>query len=251
VDLPGYGLSSKGVGEKANFLRAFLRTVHALDAGSKVVVVTASMGGGFGLPFIMEDRGQSTAGYVTVAGLTSAFAQNPSLVLDTPALIIYGSEDSMLRGQGPQLYKEHFPNSAQVIFQDAPHPAYLKDLSAAQRFSALVLAFAQGVGKPAAVWSQSSGMVAPKGEGSSEAMASLGAKGDLLNLKSANLSSPTSAPSSSSIGSIAKAVVGMCIMALGIGIPLVAKPYISSKSKAGRAATRKNVPGTRVGAPLE
>ena len=54
LNLPGYGSSSKTIGGwegKAGFLR---RVAEAMDLPSTLMVVAASMGGSYALPFVME-----------------------------------------------------------------------------------------------------------------------------------------------------------------------------------------------------
>ena len=54
LNLPGYGASSKTIGGwqgKAGFLR---RVAEALDLPSTLMIVAASMGGSYALPFVLE-----------------------------------------------------------------------------------------------------------------------------------------------------------------------------------------------------
>jgi len=157
LDFPGYGTKESGstkLGASAQrtFLHAFADALHVLDNGEQVVVVSASMGGSFGLPFVLEASGQHVAGYVTVAGSTSAF-QHHDGVSDTPVLAIFGELDSRVRSD-PELYKKYFRHCETVIFPNAPHPAYLRDVAAARHFSSLVLKFVEGTGTVGAHWGE-------------------------------------------------------------------------------------------------
>jgi abhydrolase domain-containing protein 14 len=101
LDLPGYGQSEslkaarlstgsdKEVG-RDDFISSFL-TVVGVNPASNVVVVSASMGGTFALPFVSNPNPFRVAGYITVAGSLSktTMSQNPP-----PALVIFGEYDS-------------------------------------------------------------------------------------------------------------------------------------------------------------
>ena len=96
------------------------RFLLALGWSKRVVVVAASMGGGYGNPFV-HDNPTQVAGYIPVAavGLRSA---EPSPV---PTLVLWGALDSPDSARA-QAYGKVFRNSQRTIFADAPHPCYLK-----------------------------------------------------------------------------------------------------------------------------
>ena len=169
LDMPGYGSSEalrvkrlatsdqKEV-DRSTFLRAFLAGLGVKSQSSQVVVVSASMGGVFAMPFVMDPGPFKVVGYVTVAGSiatpdrgspasllrqggTSGWFSTPRDI--PPALVIFGSEDSRLRTDKAR-YQSLFPRSDVVVIADAPHPAYLRDRAAADLFTDLVMSFVGG-----------------------------------------------------------------------------------------------------------
>lgn len=155
VDFPGYGSLLSGRqplngDRKTGFLRSFVEALGIMKTeGARVALVTASMGAAYGLPFVLDGDGKFVAGYITVAGSTDALRREPArsgAMLDTPALLIYGEEDYQRDREEVELFQSHFPNSEVIVFPDAPHPAYLRDVAAAKRFVGLVLEFMEGSG---------------------------------------------------------------------------------------------------------
>ena len=145
LNLPGYG-ATKRTRNRENFVREFL---DVLEIDKKVVVVAASMGGTYGLPFVVENKNRA-AGYVSAAGLLGRDAT------DVPTLFIYGDQDPRLNRDS----RSAFPNQDLVVFKDAPHPCYLRDLDAAKQFVSLVLNFCEDSGSDIGVhadWGTSSG----------------------------------------------------------------------------------------------
>ena len=137
LNLPGYGASSKTIagGGKAGFLAA---VAAALDLPAKFAVVAASMGGSYALPFVLDPGSYEVAGYATAAGMIGSAAPTT-----TPVLGIYGSEDSRLASDRSK-FGTQFANSQLVVFADAPHPCYLRDVAAAKEFTALIVEFVTG-----------------------------------------------------------------------------------------------------------
>lgn len=96
------------------------------------------MGGTYAVPFLIDSGSFDITGYITVAGsLSAAHKSFPHI----PALIIFGSEDPRLRTDRGA-YERAFPTHQVIIFNDAPHPAYLRDVQAAREFTDLVQEFA-------------------------------------------------------------------------------------------------------------
>lgn len=93
------------------------------------------MGGSYAFPFVYS--GSRAVGYVTVAGLLPP--RLPTLAAP-PVLGIYGSDDPRLTYDRSKFGNE-FHNADLVVFQDAPHPCYLRDVDAANQFTNLVLTF--------------------------------------------------------------------------------------------------------------
>lgn len=145
LNLPGYGKSSKTItkGGKSGFLRS---VAGALELQHTLMVVAASMGGSYALPFVTEPGPYKIAGYVAVAAVNA-----PGRTLNMPVLGIYGSEDQprLDRDKTSCFERGQYGNRTQlVVLAGAPHPCYLRDIAAARQFSTLVVAFAGGAGTP-------------------------------------------------------------------------------------------------------
>mmetsp|Transcript_57920 Transcript_57920/g.131246 ORF Transcript_57920/g.131246 Transcript_57920/m.131246 type:complete len:361 (+) Transcript_57920:127-1209(+) len=167
-DMPGYGASTALPAPRAQtldqrtgpggevgrdeFLGALLNRL-GLPARARVVVVSASMGGTFAAPFVASPSPYLCDGYVTVAGLLPQHFGSPDQTRQggkpawrstpqniPPALVIFGSEDPKLRADRTR-YETAFPRHNVVVFDGAPHPAYLRDRAAANLFTSLVLQF--------------------------------------------------------------------------------------------------------------
>ena len=149
LNLPGYGASSKTIGGwqgKAGFLR---RVAEALNLPSTLMVVAASMGGSYALPFVQDPGPYKIAGYVTAAALRSRHNTKPPSV---PVLGIYGSEDQPRLDSDrracfavpPSPYGCYGNRTQLIVLANAPHPCYLRDAAAARQFTNLVVAFAGG-----------------------------------------------------------------------------------------------------------
>ncbi|XP_076436618.1 putative protein-lysine deacylase ABHD14B isoform X2 [Babylonia areolata] len=125
VDLPGYGKSrevSLGGVSNADFLSALVKEV-----GERPVIISPSMSGGFSLPYLFENPGEScnkAAAYIPVAPvMTGSFLQNYS-ASQIPTLIVYGSKDSSL-GFTSHDHLKKLPNSEVAIIPDAGHACYM------------------------------------------------------------------------------------------------------------------------------
>ena len=149
LNLPGYGASSKAIGGwqgKAGFLR---RVVEAMDLPSTLMIVAASMGGSYALPFVQDPGPYKIAGYVAAAAVRSRHNARPPSI---PILGIYGSEDQprldsdrrACFADPPSPYGCYGNRSQLIVLANAPHPCYLRDAAAARQFTNLVLAFAGG-----------------------------------------------------------------------------------------------------------
>ncbi len=114
-----------------------------------LMVVAASMGGSYALPFVMEPGPYKIAGYVTAAALRSRHNAKPPSV---PVLGIYGSEDQPRLDSDrracfavpPSPYGCYGNRTQLIVLANAPHPCYLRDAAAARQFTNLVVAFAGG-----------------------------------------------------------------------------------------------------------
>ena len=142
IDVPGYGAQLSGAQKvHDNTLRRELlaRFLDAIGWRRPVLVVSASMGGSFGSPFVLGNP-QRAAGYLSVAAMLDETAATGASKSLPPALIVWGSEDAPDSSRAHS-HMQLFPQSQKIVFPDAPHPCYLKD---PKRFNELLLTFASG-----------------------------------------------------------------------------------------------------------
>lgn len=152
LNLPGYGGSSKTIADGAGKDGYLLAVAKALDLPRRLVVVAASMGGGYALPFVLaKNDAFDVVGYVTAAGAIPSRS-----AVRAPVLGVYGSEDARLAADRPK-FGAQYADAQLVVFDDAPHPSYLRDAAAARQFAALVVGFvtgAPGADPPLAVFAR-------------------------------------------------------------------------------------------------
>ncbi|XP_018961057.2 protein ABHD14B [Cyprinus carpio] len=129
LDLPGLGHSKAApapapVGQPAPGV--FLRQVcEALQTGP-VVIISPSLSGMYSLPFLFQHSEQVKA-YIPVAPIcTEKFTAEQYSSIQTPALIVYGDQDTQL-GEVSLSNLRHLPNHKVVVMKGAGHPCYLDD----------------------------------------------------------------------------------------------------------------------------
>ncbi|XP_016413488.1 protein ABHD14B-like [Sinocyclocheilus rhinocerous] len=127
IDLPGLGHSKAApapVGQPAPGV--FLRQVcEALQTGP-VVIISPSLSGMYSLPFLFQHSEQVKA-YIPVAPIcTEKFTAEQYSSVQTPALIVYGDQDTQL-GEASLSNLRHLPNHKVVVMKGAGHPCYLDD----------------------------------------------------------------------------------------------------------------------------
>mmetsp|Transcript_20548 Transcript_20548/g.62688 ORF Transcript_20548/g.62688 Transcript_20548/m.62688 type:complete len:284 (+) Transcript_20548:22-873(+) len=131
LDLPGYGSGLSGrqrqsPTERRLLLPKFLDAI-GWDLVRKVVVVAASMGGAYALPFVIAHP-ERVAGYVTAAALldpevVAGCSHEPCSTI--PSLIVWGELDSP-GGNKALVTESLFAAHQKVVYRNAPHPCYLK-----------------------------------------------------------------------------------------------------------------------------
>lgn len=129
LDLPGLGQSKSApapaaVGELApgDFLK---QVCEGLQTGP-VVVISPSLSGMYSLPFLFQHTDLVKA-YIPVAPIcTEKFSEDQYTSVQTPALIVYGDQDSQL-GEASLHNLSHLPNHRVVVMKGAGHPCYLDD----------------------------------------------------------------------------------------------------------------------------
>ncbi|KAM6980185.1 putative protein-lysine deacylase ABHD14B [Aplochiton taeniatus] len=129
IDLPGLGQSKSAeapaaVGELAP--GGFLKQVcEGLGLGP-VVVISPSLSGMYSLPFLLQHQALVRA-YVPVAPIcTEKFTAEQYRSVQTPALIVYGDQDSQL-GEVSLDNLKNLANHSVVVMKGAGHPCYLDD----------------------------------------------------------------------------------------------------------------------------
>uniref|UniRef100_A0A9J8CMD9 Abhydrolase domain containing 14B n=1 Tax=Cyprinus carpio carpio TaxID=630221 RepID=A0A9J8CMD9_CYPCA len=129
IDLPGLGQSKAApapapVGQPAPGV--FLRQVcEALQTGP-VVIISPSLSGMYLLPFLFQHSEQVKA-YIPVAPIcTEKFTAEQYSSAQTPALIVYGDQDTQL-GEVSLSNLKNLPNHKVVVMKGAGHPCYLDD----------------------------------------------------------------------------------------------------------------------------
>ncbi|XP_067316561.1 protein ABHD14B [Pseudorasbora parva] len=129
IDLPGLGQSKAAsapapVGQLAPAL--FLRQVcEGLNSGP-VVLISPSLSGMYSLPFLLQHSEQVKA-YIPVAPIcTEKLSAEQYSSIQTPALIVYGDQDTQL-GEASLSNLSHLPNHKVVVMKGAGHPCYLDD----------------------------------------------------------------------------------------------------------------------------
>lgn len=129
IDLPGLGQSKAApapapVGQPAPGV--FLRQVcEALQTGP-VVIISPSLSGMYSLPFLFQHSEQVKA-YIPVAPIcTEKFTAEQYSSVQTPALIVYGDQDTQL-GEASLSNLKNLPNHKVVVMKGAGHPCYLDD----------------------------------------------------------------------------------------------------------------------------
>uniref|UniRef100_A0A8C2EKT9 Putative protein-lysine deacylase ABHD14B n=1 Tax=Cyprinus carpio TaxID=7962 RepID=A0A8C2EKT9_CYPCA len=128
IDLPGLGQSKAApapapVGQPAPGV--FLRQVcEALQTGP-VVIISPSLSGMYSLPFLFQHSEQVKA-YIPVAPICTEFTAEQYSRVQTPALIVYGDQDTQL-GEASLSNLKNLPNHKVVVMKGAGHPCYLDD----------------------------------------------------------------------------------------------------------------------------
>uniref|UniRef100_A0A671SHT4 Protein ABHD14B-like n=1 Tax=Sinocyclocheilus anshuiensis TaxID=1608454 RepID=A0A671SHT4_9TELE len=104
----------------------FLRQVcEALQTGP-VVIISPSLSGMYSLPFLFQHSEQVKA-YIPVAPIcTEKFTAEQYSSVQTPALIVYGDQDTQL-GEASLSNLKNLPNHKVVVMKGAGHPCYLDD----------------------------------------------------------------------------------------------------------------------------
>ncbi|KAK6480791.1 protein ABHD14B isoform X1 [Huso huso] len=127
IDLPGLGNSKEAkapaqVDEPAP--GSFLKQVsEGLQLGP-AVVISPSLSGMYSLPFLFQHNDLVKA-YIPVAPIcTEKFTAEQYSSIETPALIVYGDQDTQL-GEVSLNNLKNLSNHKVVVLQGAGHPCYL------------------------------------------------------------------------------------------------------------------------------
>jgi abhydrolase domain-containing protein 14 len=130
IDLPKGKATRSDRFSKKNFSDyvPFLKKVvaHFVDLEkSRLVLLGASMGGGFALSYALENK-DKISGLVLVAPSLTGIDEDSLSELDAPALLVWGERDNIfpVAEYGKRL-KETLPSAKLLIIKGAGHAAYL------------------------------------------------------------------------------------------------------------------------------
>lgn len=137
VDLPGFGRTPAGAADIDTFLAVLLDAL----GGPPPVLVTPSMSGRFALP-LLRAAPERLAGWVPVAPAAIP-GHEAELPAELPALIVWGTADTVFPVSGAATLAAALPGSRQLILDGARHPAYLDE---PQAFHDALIAFRREVG---------------------------------------------------------------------------------------------------------
>lgn len=148
VDLPGFAKTTGAKLLRAEDKGKFVEALFTKLALGKVLIVAASMGGTYAIPFIAMAP-ERVAGYLPIAagGLELAGHQlSRRKDLSMPVLVMWGDKD-FPESQKAKTYSSVFPQSKKIVFKNAGHACYLDN---PENFNSQATAFfnevSQGVG---------------------------------------------------------------------------------------------------------
>eukprot|EP01025_Chloroclados_australasicus_P007746 TRINITY_DN12576_c0_g4_i1.p1 TRINITY_DN12576_c0_g4~~TRINITY_DN12576_c0_g4_i1.p1 ORF type:complete len:258 (-),score=43.42 TRINITY_DN12576_c0_g4_i1:397-1101(-) len=124
IDLPGFGKSKEHRPVEVNKL-AFMKELISEVAVGKVVLVTPSMSGLYGVPYI-NGGADGLAAWVPVAPAVLADLKVPEGVKNNLEVLAFYGELDPKKNELPVLQSQ-FTKYTEVIVPQGPHPAYLKD----------------------------------------------------------------------------------------------------------------------------
>ncbi|XP_067417273.1 putative protein-lysine deacylase ABHD14B isoform X2 [Emydura macquarii macquarii] len=127
IDLPGLGRSKEAtapapVGQPAP--AGFLKAVFEALQLDRAVVISPSLSGMYSLPFLFQ-HSHLVQAYVPVAPIcTEKFPATQYASVKTPALIVYGDQDTQL-GEVSLNNLRNLPNHRVLVLKGAGHACYL------------------------------------------------------------------------------------------------------------------------------
>ncbi|MFW5722304.1 MAG: alpha/beta fold hydrolase [Desulfohalobiaceae bacterium] len=121
LDLPGHGESPSCPVSKTRVLDAGIQELGL----ERPVLIGPSMGGEVALDFALEhpDRVQAL---VLIGPVGVEKMQDRLATLQLPVLIIWGENDEIAPLEHGRLLQEKIQGARLVVFEEAPHPAYLE-----------------------------------------------------------------------------------------------------------------------------
>ncbi len=121
IDMPGYGKSPSSDLKPSQVLSEFIPQSGLV----KPILIGPSMGGRTCLEFCLNFPEQ--VGGLILLGAVGVQENIERLSeIKIPTLIIWGSEDTISSPENGEILHKNIPHSKLVIFDDAPHPCYLK-----------------------------------------------------------------------------------------------------------------------------
>ncbi|XP_061473909.1 putative protein-lysine deacylase ABHD14B [Rhineura floridana] len=127
IDLPGFGRSKEAVAPapvREPAPGSFLKSVFEALQLDQAVVISPSLSGMYSLPFLFQHNEMLKA-YIPVAPIcTEKFPATQYTSVKTPALIVYGDEDTQL-GEVSLNNLKNLPNHKVMLMKGAGHACYL------------------------------------------------------------------------------------------------------------------------------
>lgn len=121
-DLPGFGASERGTGERGAFLAAFLDAL----AIERATVVAPSMSGSFAFPFVLAHP-ERVAAFVPVAPAAIPPSAETLASIEVPTLVVWGSADTTFPPSDGRALARAIEGAELLVLEGASHPCYLDD----------------------------------------------------------------------------------------------------------------------------
>jgi len=127
IDLPGYQLSKKATAPSDTYGRKeFMESLIDKLRLKKVVIITPSMSGLYGLPILLEDSNVDLRCFVAISPEnTPKYKREQYQSVDVPVLVMYGERDKTPAKDEMLYWMENIPDHTNVMVQKAEHAAFV------------------------------------------------------------------------------------------------------------------------------
>lgn len=143
VDLPGFGNSQKNNFAHSSPAEWLLDVFTALGISeeNRPIIVSPSMSGRFSVPFVLK-HSRLLGGFVPIAPVSAEEHANELAHINTPTLIVWGSNDMFFPVAIASKLDKAMPCSETLILKDATHACYIDQPTI---FNAALIEFAKKV----------------------------------------------------------------------------------------------------------